>query len=68
MRRTEQKQGVRMLKLRDVLSRWEAGSLSPSEAAEVGRMSERSFRRWTRRFDEEGEDRLGIVSARRHEV
>jgi hypothetical protein len=25
MRRTEQRQGVRMLKLRDVLTRWEAG-------------------------------------------
>ncbi len=62
MRRTEQRQGLRMLKLRDVLSRWEAGRLSQLEAAEVVGMSERSFRRWTRRFDEEGED--GLVDRR----
>jgi len=69
MLRTEQRQGVRMLKLRDVLSRWEAGSLSQLEAAEIVGMSERSVRRWTRRFEEEGEDglldrRLGRRSGR----
>src|SRR5215217_6577759 len=69
MRRTEQRQGVRMLKLRDVLTRWEAGSLSQLEAAEIVGMSERSVRRWTRRFEEEGEDglldrRLGRRSGR----
>ena len=32
MRRTEQLQGLRMLKLRDVLSGWEAGRLSQLEA------------------------------------
>jgi transposase len=69
MRRVEQRQGVRMLKLRDVLSRWEAGSLSQLEAAEILGMSERSLRRWTRRFEEEGEDglldrRLGRRSGR----
>ena len=35
MRRTEQRQGLRMLKLRDVLSRWEAAELSQMEAAEL---------------------------------
>jgi transposase len=69
MRRTEQRQGVRMLKLRDVLTRWEAGWLSQLEAAEIVGMSERSVRRWTRRFEEEGEDglldrRLGRRSGR----
>ncbi len=69
MRRTEQRQGLRMLKLHDVLSRWEAGSLSQLEAAEVVGMSERSFRRWSRRFEEDGEDglldrRLGRRSGR----
>jgi transposase len=58
-----------MLKLRDVLGRWEAGSLSQLEAAEVLGMSERTFRRWTRRFEEEGDDglldrRLGRRSGR----
>jgi len=58
-----------MLKLRDVLSRWEAGVLSQIEAAELLGMSERSFRRWSRRFEEEGEEglldrRLGRRSGR----
>src|SRR5208283_4861997 len=56
MRRTEQRQGLRMLKLRDVMSRWEAGGLSQLEAAELLGMSERTFRRWSRRFEEDGED------------
>ncbi len=69
MRRTEQRQGLRMLKLRDVLSRWEAGVLSQLEAAELLGMSERSFRRWSRRFEDEGEEgladrRLGRRSGR----
>jgi len=69
MRRTEQLQGLRMLKLRDVLSGWEAGRLSQLEAAEVLGMSERTFRRWSRRFEEDGEDglcdrRLGRRSGR----
>src|SRR3954447_7435834 len=69
MRRTEQRQGLRMLKLRDVLSRWEADKLSQLEAAELLGMSERTFRRWIRRFEEEGEAgladrRLGRRSGR----
>jgi transposase len=69
MRRMEQRQGLRMLKLRDVLSRWEAGSLSQLEAAELLGMSERTLRRWTRRMEEEGEEglldrRLGRRSGR----
>src|SRR4051812_17627935 len=69
MRRTEQRQGLRMLKLRDVLSRWESDELSQLEAAELLGMSERTFRRWTRRFGEEGEAgltdrRLGRRSGR----
>jgi len=69
MRRTEQQQGLRMLKLRDIWSRWEAGRLSQSEAAEILGMSERTFRRWGRRLEEEGEEglidrRLGRASGR----
>jgi transposase len=69
MRRTEQLQGLRMLKLRDVLSRSEAAELSQAEAAELLGMSERTLRRWARRFEEEGDDglldrRLGRRSGR----
>jgi transposase len=70
MRRAEVLEGVRMLKLRDVLSRWEAKQISQFEAAELMGVSERTFRRWTRRFEEEGEAglvdrRLGKPSPRR---
>src|SRR5437868_4661663 len=58
VRRTEQLQGLRMLKLKDVLGGWEVGRLSQFEAAEVLGMSERTFRRWARRFEEEGEEGL----------
>jgi transposase len=70
MRRAEILEGVRMLKLRDVLSRWEGKQLSQLEAAELMGVSERTFRRWTRRFEGEGEAglvdrRLGKPSPRR---
>ena len=69
MRRTEQLQGLRMLKLKDVLSRWDSAELSQLEASELLGMSERSFRRWARRFEEDGEEglldrRLGRRSGR----
>jgi transposase len=69
MRRTEQLQGLRMLKLRDVLSRWQEGALSQLEAAEVLGMHERTFRRYLQRFEADGEDglrdlRLGRRSGR----
>ena len=46
MRRTEQLQGLRMLKPKHVLSGREAGRLSQIEAAEILGMSEQTFRRW----------------------
>ena len=62
MRRTEQLQGLRMLKLRDVFGRWDGGGLSQLEAAEALGMSERTFRRWARRFEDEGE--AGLMDRR----
>jgi transposase len=58
MRRTEQLQGLRMLKLRETLTRWESGHLSQLEAAEILGMSERTFRRWARRFEADGDTGL----------
>ena len=57
----------RMQKFRDVLSRWEAGTLSQLEAAELLGCGERQFRRYRDRYDEAGEDglrdrRLGTAS------
>ncbi|MGB7839745.1 MAG: ISNCY family transposase [Terrimicrobiaceae bacterium] len=59
-----------MLKFRDVLSRWERRDLSMMEAGELLGMSERQFRRYRDRFEEEGETglidrRLGKPSERR---
>jgi transposase len=69
MRRSEVLQGVRMLRLRDVFGRWECGELSQLEAAELLGMHERTFRRWARRFESDGEAgledrRLGRRSGR----
>jgi transposase len=62
-----------MQKFRDVLSRWERGSLSMLEAGELLGMSERQFRRYRDRFEEEGEAglidrRLGKASPKRIEA
>lgn len=58
MNRTTWLQDRRMLKFRDVLSRWERGSLSMMEAGELLGMSERQFRRYRGRFEEAGESGL----------
>jgi transposase len=60
----------RMQKFGDVLSRWEAGGLSMMDAADLLGISERQFRRWRERYEEEGLDglldrRLGKPSPKR---
>src|ERR1700720_3907900 len=62
MRRTEVLDGVRMLKFRDVFGRCEQGRLSKLEAAELLGINERTFRRWCRRYEEEGE--AGLLDRR----
>jgi hypothetical protein len=59
-----------MQKFRDVLSRWEAGELSMMEAGELLGMSERQFRRYRVRYEDEGleglrDRRLGKASPKR---
>jgi hypothetical protein len=70
MNRTAWLQDRRMKKFRDVLSRWEAGELSMLEAGELLGMSERQFRRYRDRYEEDGleglvDRRLGKPSPRR---
>lgn len=70
MNRTAWLQDRRMKKFRDVLSRWERGELSMMEAGELLGMSERQFRRYRDRYEEDGLDglidrRLGRPSPRR---
>jgi transposase len=70
MNRTTWLQDRRMQKFRDVLSRWERKDLSAQEAGEILGMSERQFRRYRRRYEEDGvaglaDRRLGKASANR---
>ena len=70
MRRTEVLQGARMAVFLNLLHRWESAELNQAEAAELLGVSERTFRRWRDRYDEEGEvgllDRqLGRASGKR---
>ena len=70
MRRTEALQGVRMAMILNLLHRWESAELNQEEAAELLGVDVRTFRRWTRRYEEEGEAglvdrRLGKASGRR---
>ena len=73
MRRTEQAQGLRLMKFEEVYGRTRSRLLSQAEAAEVLGVSDRTFRRWRDRYEAEGADglydrRLGRVSARRAPV
>ena len=70
MNRAAWLQDRRMQKFRDVLGRWEAGELSMMEAGELLGMSERQFRRYRDRYEEDGlaglvDHRLGKPSSKR---
>src|SRR5258708_12478130 len=70
MNRATWLQDRRMEKFRDVLSRWEAGELSMMEAGELLGVSERQFRRYRDRYEEDGleglvDGRLGKPSPKR---
>ena len=70
MNRAAWLQDRRMKKFVDVLSRWEAGELSMMEAGELLGMSERQFRRYRDRYEEDGlagliDQRVGKPSPKR---
>lgn len=70
MNRTTWLQDRRMAKFVDVLSRWQSKQLSAAEAGEILGMSERTFRRFRQRYEEEGKSgladkRVGKASAKR---
>ena len=58
MRRTEQAQGLRLMKFEEVYGRTRCGVLSQAEAAEILGVSERTFRRWRDRFEADGAEGL----------
>jgi transposase len=49
---------IGIMRFEELLERWEKGSLSHSEAAAALGVSERTFRRWRHRFEDEGPDGL----------
>jgi transposase len=70
MGRSELLQGLRRMKFETVVERWRGGKLSQMHAAEILGVTERTFRRWCWRYDEEGlegllDRRLGKPSAKR---
>jgi Helix-turn-helix domain len=70
MRRSEALQGVRVIKFRSVLDRYESSERNQREAAELLGIGERTFRRWQQRYEEAGEAglldrRLGRASGKR---
>ena len=70
MNRAEVLQGLRSMKFAAVSRRWERQELSQVEAAEILGVTERTFRRWYRRYEEEGMEgladrRLGKPSPKR---
>jgi len=62
MNRTTWLQDRRMKKFRDVLSRWERKELSAMEAGEILGCSERQFRRYRHRYEEDGLE--GLIDRR----
>lgn len=73
MRRTEMLQEIRRMRFVEVYSRWAERRLTQEEAAEILGVSDRSFRRYVGRYDEEGEagledKRLTQASCRRAPV
>ena len=65
MRRTEQAQGLRLMKFEELYGRTLRGELSQAEAAEILGMSERTFRRWRDRFQADGAEGLYVFRGRR---
>ena len=65
MSRTTLLQERRMQTFQNVLGHWQARRLSALEAAEMLGMSERSFRRYRRRYEDDGLDGLVEGSTRR---
>jgi transposase len=62
MRRTEALLGARMIKVLDILGRYEGAEFSQVEAAELLGVGERTFRRWRQRFEDA--DKAGLLDRR----
>ena len=70
MGRREAREAVRMARFLNLLNPWESAELNQAEAAALLGVSERTFRRWRRAYEEDGEaglldGRLGKASGKR---
>ena len=70
MNRAALHEGLRRMRFESLLDRQQGGEITQAEAAEMLGISERTFRRWTDRFEEEGapglsDRRLGRPSPQR---
>jgi transposase len=66
-------QEIRQMRFQEIYDGWQVGRLTQEQAVEILGVSERTFRRFSRRFEDEGMDglidrRVGQVSARRAPV
>ena len=73
MRRREMLQEIRVMRFREVYTRWTERRLTQEEAAEILGISDRTFRRYISRYDEDGvegllDKRLSQASSRRAPV
>ncbi len=73
MTRTHVLQELRHMRFEELYGRWRGGRLSQAEAAEALGVHERTFRRWSGRYEENGieglaDRRIGRLSARRAPV
>ena len=59
MNRAALHEGLRRMRFESLLDRQTSGEITQAEAAEMLGISERTFRRWTCRFEEEGAPGLG---------
>ncbi len=59
MNRAALHEGLRRMRFESLLDRQTSGEITQAEAAEMLGVSERTFRRWTCRFEEEGAPGLG---------
>jgi len=66
MKRTQLLQELRKMRFDQAWEGWSEGRLSQFEAAQLLGMSERNFRRYCRRFEEEGLD--GLIDRRLEQV
>lgn len=73
MTKTHLLQEVRHMRFEEIYGKWRTGRLSQAEAGELLGVHERTFRRWSGRYEEDGieglaDRRIGRLSARRAPV